>query len=66
MQKHKLSFTTVNLGLVESVTVAEVYLQLGDWAAAKDRVKGDNLLQARICRTAERTFRELRNRLEVM
>jgi hypothetical protein len=64
--RYKLSFTAVSLALVESVTVAEVYLQLGDWPATKARVKGDNLLQSRTQSSGQRVYQEIEPRLQVL
>ena len=61
-----MSFTTGGLFLHESVTVAGLYLELGDWTTVRDRVISSNLLQTRTVNTARRTYREISGRLKLL
>lgn len=62
--RYSLSFTTVGLFLRESVDLAELYLDLGDWAAVRERVVADNLLQCRTLSTLKRVYQEVVIRLK--
>lgn len=62
--KYLMSFTTGGLFYRESIEVAQVYLDLQDWAAVRDRVIDDNLLQTRTVNTARRICREICSRLK--
>ena len=59
-----LSFIGASLSLNESLKIAEAYLQLGDWALVKEKVKTENLLQARTQSSIQRAFQELAPRLQ--
>lgn len=59
-----LSFTSASLSMPESVKIAEVYLQLGDWDMVKEVVKSENLIQARTASSIQRVYQELAPRLE--
>lgn len=61
---YKLSFTGAALSLSGSITIAEVYLQLRDWEAVKEKIKRENLLQARTQSSIQRVFQELAPRLQ--
>ena len=63
-EKYKLSFIGADLALSESIKIAEVYLQLIDWDAVKEKVKTDNILQARTQSSVRRIYQELSPRLE--
>ncbi len=64
--QYKLSFTGAGLSISGSIKIAEVYLQLGDWDAVKERVKTENLLQTRTQSSMRRTFLELAPRLQLL
>ena len=61
-----LSFTTGGLFRYESVTLARLYLETGDWDRVKKRVMADNLLQARTRSSLVRTTREIVKRLQAL
>ena len=63
-QPYILSFTAVSLGLIESITVARVYLDTHDWVQTKEIVKGDNLLQSRVSSSIQRVYQEVEPRLQ--
>ncbi len=62
--RYKLSFTAASLSISGSIKIAEAYLQLRDWAAVKEKVNTENLLQARTQNSARRVLYELAPRLE--
>ena len=64
--KYTMPFTTGGLFLHESMTVAGLYLALGDWTAVRDRVISGNLLQTRTVNTARRIIGEISARLELL
>lgn len=61
-----MSFTTGNLFHRESVNLAALYLDQGDWNSVGNKVVADNLLQARTLNTLKRVFREIVSRLRTM
>lgn len=62
--QYKLSFTGAGLSISGSIKIAQVYLQIKDWDAVKEKVKTENLLQARTQSSVQRTFQELAPRLQ--
>jgi hypothetical protein len=58
-----LSFTGASLSMTESITIAEVYLRLGNWPDVKSEVKKKNLIQARTKSSISREYQELQPRL---
>ncbi|MCP4608993.1 MAG: DUF1819 family protein [Planctomycetes bacterium] len=62
--RYKLSFTSAGLSISGSIKIAETYLQFKDWDAVKEKVKTENLLQARTQSSGQRTFHELAPRLQ--
>jgi hypothetical protein len=62
--RYNLSFTAASLRPELARTVAECYLEVGDWDLAKERVLSSNALQCRTASGAERQERELRQRLQ--
>ncbi|MCP4367831.1 MAG: DUF1819 family protein, partial [Deltaproteobacteria bacterium] len=62
--QYKLSFTGAGLSISGSIKIAEVYLQLRDWDAVREKVFAENLLQARTQSSVQRTFQELAPRLQ--
>ena len=59
-----MSFTTGSLFHRESVKLAALYLELGDWNAVRDKVISENLLQARTLNTLKRVCSEVISRLK--
>lgn len=64
--KYSLSFTTGSLLQHESVKVAALYLELGEWNAVRDKVIAENLLQSRTLNTLKRLCSEIISRLKRM
>lgn len=65
-EKYIVSFTTGSLFLHESVALAGLYLELGQWKTLRDRVINENLLQARTLSSLERVCREVISRLKTL
>lgn len=65
-QKYKLSFTAASLSISESISIAKVYLQTGDWKLTRQIIKENNLLQSRTGSRTIRVARELIQRLELL
>jgi hypothetical protein len=63
-EKYSMSFTTGGLHYHESIKVAELFLELGDWSAVRELVFEKNLLQGRSMSTTKRLFRETSSRLK--
>lgn len=61
-----MSFTTGSLYHRESVKLAALYLELGDWNAVRDKVISNNLLQTRTLNTLKRVCREVISRLKTL
>jgi hypothetical protein len=61
-----MSFTTGGLFFRESVKLAEMFLQLADWNAVREKVLADNLLQTRTITTSKRVSREIIYRLKTL
>lgn len=59
-----MSFTTGSLFHKESVTLAALYLERGNWTAVREKVILENLLQARTLNTSKRVCREIISRLK--
>lgn len=64
--RYIMSFSTGGLFHLESVKLAALYLELGDWDLAKGKVLSDNLLQARTLSTLNRNCREIISRLKAL
>lgn len=64
--RYSMSFTTGGLFLQESVKLAAVYLEHGDWDVVRDKVLAANLLQTRTLSSAKRVCRELVSRLATL
>jgi hypothetical protein len=65
-QKYKLSFTAAGLSEIESIKIAEIYLQCKDWEETKKIVVSKNLLQSRTTSRSIRVLRELVQRLSTL
>lgn len=66
MQRYKLSFTAAGLMLVESIKVAQTYLECGNWDTTREILISNNLLQSRTLSRTTRIIRELILRLSVL
>ena len=68
-QKHDryaLSFTSGALLTREEVIAAPLFLEVRDWSAVRDRLRAENLLQARTASLGFRLAREVTQRLAVL
>lgn len=61
-----MSFTAGALLQTESVTIAKLYLEVGDWDLVKDKVIAENLLQSRALSTLKRLSHEIIARLSTL
>lgn len=61
-----MSFTTGSLFPAESVRLAALYLDLGDWESVREKVIAQNVLQARTLNTLRRVCREVISRLKLL
>jgi hypothetical protein len=64
--RYGMSFTTGSLFHRESVELAALYLDLGDWNAVRDKVIAENILQTRTLNTLKRVCREVISRLRTL
>lgn len=64
--RYALSFTSGSLLMREALIAAPIYLQEPSWAAVRQRLEADNLLQARTVSTGQRLAREVVQRLAVL
>lgn len=64
--RYALSFTSGALLGRESVIVAPLYLEVRDWGVVLQRLRAENLLQARTSAAATRLSREVTQRLAVL
>lgn len=64
--QYSMAFTGGDLFFHESVALAELYIELSDWAAVQARVIETNVLQLRMQSSMKRVFREIRQRLELL
>ncbi|MCG7871845.1 MAG: DUF1819 family protein [Candidatus Thiodiazotropha lotti] len=63
-QKYNMAFTTGGLMLHESVVVAALFHDLGDWDSVRAKVLSENLLQTRKVSSSKRWAREIVFRLQ--
>lgn len=61
-----MSFTAGALLQPESVTIAKLYLEVGDWDLVKEKVISKNLLQSRALSTLKRLSHEIIARLSTL
>lgn len=61
-----MSFTAGSLFHRESVELAALYLDLGDWNSVRDKVLAENLLQTRTLNTLKRVCHEVISRLRTL
>lgn len=64
--RYSMSFTTGSLFHRESVKLAELFLDLGNWKSVRDTAIAGNLLQARTLNTLNRVCSEVISRLKNM
>jgi len=64
--RYSMSFTTGSLFHSESVKLATLYVDLGNWDSVRDKVIEENLLQARTLNTLKRVCREVVSRLKML
>ncbi len=63
-ESYVLSFTAGGLLYHESIKVAEIYNQIGEWDETVKQIKDKNLLQSRVEATTTRKLREICFRLQ--
>ena len=63
---YSMSFSTGALFQQQSVMLAELYADLGDWKSVRANVLASNLLQSRTKNTAHRVCREIISRLKLL
>ena len=66
MHRYSMSFTTGALLRPESLIVADLLGELGDWDAVRDRVLAENRLQMRTENASRRVCREVISRLKLL
>lgn len=64
--RYSMSFTTGSLLHRESVKLATLYLDLGDWNAVRNKVVAENLLQTRTLNALKRVCNEVISRLRTL
>jgi len=64
--KYCMSFTTGGLFHHESLKLAALYLDLGDWDSVRGKVIAENLMQTRTLSTLKRVCREVVSRLRTL
>ncbi|CCK81025.1 DUF1819 family protein [Desulfobacula toluolica] len=64
LPKYRMSFTVGGLFYQESVSAAELYLKIKDWAKVREKILKTNLFQARTSNSLERICREVLSRLK--
>lgn len=65
-KRYSMSFTTSSLLHSESVKLAALYLEIGDWSAVRDKTVAGNFLQTRTLNTLRRVCREVISRLKTL
>lgn len=63
-EKYLMAFATGGLFHAESVKLASLYREIGDWKVVRENVIAQNLLQARTLSTLKRNCREVITRLK--
>jgi len=64
--KYRLSFTSGSLLQMESIKVAALNLECGDWNTVREKILSENLLQARTLNSSKRICREVISRLKTL
>jgi hypothetical protein len=65
-EKYNMAFTTGGLFHQESVKIAALFFETGDWKKARDEVMEKNILQVRTMSSAKRIYREICSRLRTL
>lgn len=63
--QYKIGFARPAL-LRETVLVAQVYQQYGDWGSVKANIRESNLLQTRTVRSSDIMYSEIQKRLSLL
>lgn len=63
-KRYRMSFTAGGFLLVESIKVAKLYMETGDWDKIQKTIFDDNILQYEAKRTTKRIFHEIKIRLQ--
>jgi hypothetical protein len=63
---YNMSFSLGGLFFIESLRVAEIYMEKKDWNLARDKVLTNNILQARTKSSLKRVTREVISRLRLL
>ncbi len=63
---YNITFASGGLRRNETLLVAELYQELGNWEAVRRRVLDENLFLVRSRASAQRIFQEIRGRLQVL
>ena len=66
MTTYNITFASGGLRRNETLLVAELYQELGDWEAVRERVLTENLFQMRSRASIQRVFQEIRGRLQTL
>lgn len=65
-KKYTLSFTTGVAFVAETISIAQLYSELGDWSAVRALVLNENTLQARTTSTLNKLYRAISSRLKTL
>ena len=64
--KYIMSFTAGAILYSESVKVAQLYKEIGDWSMVRESVIANNQLQMRTLNTSKRIYSEVSSRLKLL
>jgi len=64
--KYSLSFNTRAALILDTITIARLYTEIGNWNDVKETVLEQNTLQARTISTSKRIYGEISNRLKTL
>jgi hypothetical protein len=64
--KYTLSFNTRAALILDTITIARLYTEIGNWNDVRDTVLEHNTLQARTISTLKRIYSEISNRLKTL
>jgi len=65
-QKYSLAFNTRAALIIDTITIAKIYSEIGIWNNVKEFVSEQNILQARTVSTANRIYSEISHRLKLL
>ena len=65
-ERYSMSFSTGSLFRLQSVKLAELFLDYGDWNTVRNKVLSENLLQSRTLNTLKRVCQEIISRLKTL